>query len=143
MSTELPIILASHGDFATGALSCAKLLVGQQDNITTLSVESDSNIEDLRQQLLNKYQHVNNDKGVLILTDIIGGTPCNLAMELALKNNNITVYTGFNVPILLEVLSNRHLSFEQIGQVIDKVFQQSCVNATKLIANNETDTTEL
>lgn len=143
MSCELPIILASHGSFAVGALSCVELLIGTQENIATLSVESDSNIDELRQTLFEQYQNIKNEKGVLILTDIVGGTPCNLAMELALKNNNIIVYTGFNIPVLLEVFSNRHLSLDEIVQVIDDVFPQSFVNATKRISNDQADITEL
>ncbi|QIQ21568.1 PTS sugar transporter subunit IIA [Zophobihabitans entericus] len=143
MATELPIILASHGSFAKGALSCAELLMGKQDNVATLSVENDSNIDQLREEFAELYEKMNNDKGLLVLVDIIGGTPCNLASELAIKHKNITIYTGFNIPILLEVLSNRDICYNEICPIINEVYGQSCVNATAILAITNDDVTEL
>ena len=56
MEQQLPIILASHGPFAQGALECAQMLMGQQQDIKVISVLVDSNIDNLRQQMSESYQ---------------------------------------------------------------------------------------
>lgn len=135
MNSQTPIILASHGAFAAGALSCAEMLMGKQDGIAILAIQQESNIEQIRQQLLRDYQRLNQGQGVLILVDLMGGTPCNLASELALIQQDIMIYCGFNIPVLLEVLNNRELSFQQLRDLIDEVYPQSCFNVNPALVN--------
>lgn len=82
MQTEIPVILVSHGPFAQGALSCAEMLIGEQRNVSVISLQPEANISDVRATLLETYLSVNKGNGVVILVDMMGGSPCNLASEL-------------------------------------------------------------
>ena len=53
MSTEIPIILASHGPFAQGLLECAEMLIGKQENIAVISIQKESNINQVRELLFS------------------------------------------------------------------------------------------
>lgn len=142
MGKQIPIILASHGPFAQGLLECAEMLIGSQDDISVISIQRESNINDVKELLFKTYQQVNKGNGVLILVDLLGGSPCNLASELVLTQNDVALYCGINVPTFLEILSNRDLPLDEIHQVITDVFPDSCINVSeqlKPLAQNDTE----
>lgn len=143
MHTEIPVILVSHGPFAEGALACAEMLIGKQDNVAVVSLQPEANINDVRATLLETYKTVNKGNGVVMLVDMMGGSPCNLASELFLTYRDILVFCGFNIPTLLEVLSNRELSLKEIGVVIEEVFPGSCFNVGEMLQAEHTQSTDL
>ncbi|MGK0607198.1 PTS sugar transporter subunit IIA [Enterococcus gilvus] len=118
---SIGLLLMSHGDFAKAALESAQLIVGEQENIEVLSVFLVDQVESLRQEMIDKADKLDTSKGLLILTDIIGGTPTNLASSL-LVNDNIIVCSGLNLPVLLEVLMNRNRSLEEIKEKIQNAY---------------------
>lgn len=133
MERQLPIILASHGPFAQGALECAQMLMGQQQDIEVITVFVDSNIDLLRQQMAESYQRLNKGDGVIILVDLMGGTPCNLAGELLIQHGNVLLFSGFNIPVLLEVLNHRAGSLNDVKSAIEEVFSQSCFDVAQVL----------
>ncbi|MGG4663339.1 PTS sugar transporter subunit IIA [Providencia vermicola] len=143
MSSQLPIILASHGPFAQGLLECAEMLIGTQEDISVISIQRESNINEVKKQLFDTYQRINQGNGVLILVDLLGGSPCNLASELVLTQNDVALYCGINVPTFLEILSNRDLPLHEIHQVITDVFPDSCINVSEQLKPVIQDETEL
>ena len=143
MSNPLPIILASHGPFAQGALECAQMLMGKQENIHIISVLIDSNIDMLRQEMQSSYSQLNQGNGVIILVDIMGGTPCNLASELLISHNDVLLFCGFNIPVLLEVLNNREGTLNDVKQAIEDIFPQSCIDVKQLLNVQHEESNEL
>ncbi len=143
MSNPLPIILASHGPFAQGAFECAQMLMGEQENVHIISVLIDSNIDMLRQEMQSRYSQLNQGNGVIILVDIMGGTPCNLASELLISHNDVLLFCGFNIPVLLEVLNNREGTLNDVKQAIEDIFPQSCIDVKQLLNVQHEESNEL
>lgn len=143
MQTQIPIILASHGPFAQGALECTEMLMGEQSKVQVISVLIDSNIDNLRQQMQESYQKLNNGKGVIILVDILGGTPCNLASELLLNHDDVLLFCGFNIPVLLEVFNNREGTLNDVKSAIEEVFPQSCIDVRQVLNSQREQSNEL
>lgn len=143
MSNPLPIILASHGPFAQGALECAQMLMGEQESIHIISVLVDSNINNLRQEMQSSYKKLNQGNGVIILVDIMGGTPCNLASELLISHDDVLLFCGFNIPVLLEVLNNREGTLNDAKQAIEEAFPQSCKDVRQLLNIKNEEVNEL
>ena len=143
MSNPLPIILASHGPFAQGALECAQMLMGEQENIHIISVLVDSNIDMLRQKMQSSYSQLNQGNGVIILVDIMGGTPCNLASELLISHDDVLLFCGFNIPVLLEVLNSREGTLNDVKQAIEDIFPQSCIDVKQLLNVQHEESNEL
>ncbi|HHG8775512.1 TPA: PTS sugar transporter subunit IIA [Raoultella planticola] len=143
MLAELPVILISHGPFAQGALTCAEMLIGKQSNVAVISIQEDSNINDVRAQLAATYHAVNKEQGVLILVDMLGGSPCNLASELVLTYDDIVLFCGFNIPTLLEVFNNRDLPLPAVSKMIEEVFPESCFNVGNILNEQPEQSTEL
>ena len=143
MSNPLPIILASHGPFAQGALECAQMLMDEQKNIHIISVLVDSNIDMLRQKMQSSYSQLNQGNGVIILVDIMGGTPCNLASELLISHDDVLLFCGFNIPVLLEVLNSREGTLNDVKQAIEDIFPQSCIDIKQLLNVQHEESNEL
>ena len=143
MSQPLPIILASHGPFAQGALECAQMLMGEQDNVHVISVLIDSNIDNLRQEMQSSYKKLNQGNGVIILVDIMGGTPCNLATELLISHDDVLLFCGFNIPVLLEVLNNREGTLNDAKLAIEETFPESCKDVRQILNVQQEQSNEL
>lgn len=106
---KLGIILASHGDFAAGALNCIETIAGKTEDVKTVTVTSASDIEQISQEMLDQYHDlIKTSDEVFIFADIMCGTPCNVATRLLLTQSRVTVFAGFNIPMLLEVITRRN-----------------------------------
>ena len=114
---SIGLLLMSHGDFAKAALESVQLIVGEQENVETMSVFVVDQVENLRQEMIDKVNKLDTSKGLLVFTDIIGGTPTNLASSL-LVNDNVSICSGLNLPVLLEVLMDRNRSLDEIKETI-------------------------
>ena len=122
MSKDIGIILASHGDFAQEALNSLEMIVGKQENVETLALNPGEDLGDLVDKMNAAYARLDKECGVLIICDIFGGTPSNAATTLLITHatDQIAAYSGLNLPILLELSSNRKQGFEKVKQLIEE-----------------------
>lgn len=103
------ILIVSHGNLASSMLETVGMIVGTQNENKLNYVTLDRN-DDLKSFEIKFYKKVNemlkiNNK-LYILTDIIGGTPNNVAIKYMISNNNIKVISSFNLALILELLDN-------------------------------------
>lgn len=112
------VIVASHGELADAFLKTSALLFGRQERVFALGFYPGEDIGQLTQQMEHLLDSGNPD-GYIILTDILGGSPYNVAAQLALKQPHVEVVAGVNLPLLLEVLQIRvMLSLQALAQRI-------------------------
>ena len=81
-------------------------IVGKQENIVAISILPEDDVESKRQEII-KAVKVNKDKGVIILTDMFGGTPSNLAISV-MEEEKVEVVAGVNLPMLIKISSLRN-----------------------------------
>lgn len=98
------IIVMTHGDMAKGIIHSAKMLIGEMENVDYLSLDEDMGSEELDEKLGEKLSEAGKEAQHIILCDIIGGTPFNVASKYSFKNENIAVYYGLNLPLLIETI---------------------------------------
>lgn len=101
------IIVAGHGEYATGITSMLELVVGRQENyefINFIQGESQEDLEDDFDASLEKLKHC--DK-IAVMTDIAGGSPFKTAVTYAVSDSRLEVITGTNVPMLIELIFGR------------------------------------
>ena len=103
------MVLVTHGNLADEFLSALQHVVGDQKQIATVCIGPDDDMEKRRTDIIKKIAEVDQGKGVIILTDLFGGTPSNLAISLIGKKN-IEVITGINLPMLIKMASIRKSS---------------------------------
>ncbi|MCO8298826.1 PTS sugar transporter subunit IIA [Tetragenococcus halophilus] len=123
MSENVGIIVMTHGDFGKAAMDSEQLIVGQQDNYDTVSVFVVDDVEQLKQELFDKVNQLDTSNGLILFTDIVGGTPTNLASEL-LTGEDALVVAGVNLPVLLEVFTNRTKDIQSLKEIITSAYNQ-------------------
>ena len=100
------LVIVTHGKLAEEFLNVAEQISGKQEGIETVCIAEKDNIEEKRQELLKKVKKSDSGKGVIILTDLFGGTPSNIAIAAA-QTENVEALTGINLPLLIELLTLR------------------------------------
>jgi PTS system mannose-specific IIA component len=123
------ILVVSHGSLAEALISSVCSLVGNLQRIMGVSIWPKDREEEVKKRIRKKMVEVNDGDGVLILTDILGGTPTNLSLSF-LENENVEVVTGVNMPMLLTLSSYRNgRSLKEIGRLVKKSGRRSIVLA--------------
>jgi PTS system mannose-specific IIA component len=96
------IVLVTHGALAVEFKSALEHVVGPQDNVATVCIGPDDDMEVRREDIIKAVGEVNTGKGVVILTDMFGGTPSNLAISV-MKSVEAEVIAGVNLPMLVKL----------------------------------------
>ncbi|MEP3278383.1 MAG: PTS sugar transporter subunit IIA [Stappiaceae bacterium] len=100
------LVLVTHGRLAEEFRSALEHVVGPQERVSTISIGPDDDMEQRRQDILNAVQEVNDGSGVVLLTDMFGGTPSNLAISV-MDGASVEVVAGVNLPMLIKLASVR------------------------------------
>jgi mannose PTS system EIIA component len=100
------LVVVSHGRLAAEFRSAVEHVVGPQDRFETISIGPDDDMEQRRNDILSAVARVNDGSGVIVLTDMFGGTPSNLAISV-MENANVEVVAGVNLPMLIKLASVR------------------------------------
>lgn len=103
----LGIILTGHGSFATGLYEAVVQIIGKQAQFTAINFPDGMSSEVLEQQLTDALKKCDKGDGVILFTDILGGSPFRLSAMLSYQFNNVEIISGTNLPILLEMLLQR------------------------------------
>lgn len=101
------LVFVTHGNLALEFVAAMEHVVGHQNNVECVCIGPEDNMEERRQEILQKAKSVDNGQGVLLLTDMFGGTPSNLAMSV-IGHGNFDVIAGTNLPMLIKLASARH-----------------------------------
>lgn len=95
------VVVVTHGQLATELVNAAETIVGELAQFTAVSIGWHEDTEDARAEIAQAIARVKQDDGVLILTDMFGGTPSNLAMTFL--SDHVEVITGVNLPMLIKL----------------------------------------
>lgn len=123
---QVGIIVATHGNFGAALLEAAQMIVGQIDRALAVSVHVSKGVDEIVESLKTSLAQVDAGRGVIVLTDLFGGTPTTLSLSL-LKVGNIEVVAGVNLPMLLKVLQGRALSLPELAAQAKAAGQQGIV----------------
>ncbi len=101
----MSLILISHGEFAKGLLESGEMILGKIDGAQTVCLYPDEGVEDFQKKF---EQALDNATGeIVVFADIMGGTPCNVAMRYLDKVAGL--YSGMNLPMLITYISEENL----------------------------------
>lgn len=98
------VVVVTHGHLATELLNAAETIVGDLPRFTAVSIGWHEDVQDARNEIEEAIGRVQAEHGVLLLTDMFGGTPSNLGMTF-LDTEKIEVVTGINLPMLIKLAS--------------------------------------
>ena len=121
------IIIVTHGNLALELKSAMEHILGIQKNIEIISIKPDDDLEIKKSALEVSIKKVDEENGVIILTDMFGGTPSNLAISL-LKIGKVEIISGVNLPMLIKLVGLRD------SNDLQKVATESKESAQKYIS---------
>jgi len=100
------LLIVTHCDLGKELLNAAEFIVGKIEAVDTIAITETSGTDLLRKKIEAKVGALDKGDGVLILTDMFGGTPSNLSLSF-LKEGKIEVLTGVNLPMIIAIVQNR------------------------------------
>ncbi|WP_439442641.1 PTS sugar transporter subunit IIA [Listeria aquatica] len=114
------LLICGHGSFGSGVFSSIRLIAGEQEQLAFLDFKEGMSAEELAEKLATEMKALTLEAGIVILTDIPGGTPFNEAVKQSLMQDQVRVVAGANVPMILEGLFKRDLSLDEFVSTILK-----------------------
>lgn len=100
------MILVTHGRLAEEFVKAMEHVVGRQDAMATICIGPNDDVEARRKEIANAIEDVDSGNGAILLTDLFGGTPSNLAISL-LQKGRVEVIAGINLPMLIRLAGAR------------------------------------
>lgn len=127
------IVLISHGGMADGMMTSAPMLFPDFQQVVSLTLWPSDNPDDFQEKLAGKIQEVDTGDGVFILTDLLGGTPCNRAVYFI--GEKIRLIAGMNLPMLMTLLFQReeNTDLETLAQSVLEETRMGTVDVNKLL----------
>lgn len=128
----IQLLVTTHGGLAEALVQTAEKIVGKQMQLSTVCLEMHEGSEDLIRKLLGVIAPEGKPSGdFLVLADMFGGTPSNVALLLS-RQHSIQVLTGVNLPMLLEAITHRNqMSLKELADCVAEKGRQSIQNASE------------
>lgn len=100
------LVLVTHGNLANEFISAMQHVVGKQEQVAPVCIGPEDDMEMRRSEILKKVEEVNDGSGVVVLTDMFGGTPSNLAISI-MDRAKVEIIAGVNLPMLIKIAALR------------------------------------
>ena len=120
------LVLVTHGRLAEEFRNAVEHVVGPQTQFATVSIAADDDIEQRRKDIVDAVASVDSGAGVVVLTDMFGGTPSNLAISV-MESGKVEVIAGVNLPMLIKLSSAR------LSDDMPKAMEQAQIAGRKYI----------
>ncbi|HIJ39523.1 MAG TPA: PTS sugar transporter [Deltaproteobacteria bacterium] len=127
------LLIISHCDLGKEFLNAAELILGRLEASDYVSITQTTESSEMLKEISRKITALNSGQGVLVLTDMFGGTPSNLSLSF-LKEEKVEVLTGVNLPMVIAVARDRDtLTLSELGQKAEQAGKRSITLAGKLL----------
>src|SRR5258706_4461229 len=126
-------VVVSHGQVANELLAAAEAVVGDLSHITAVSIGWHDDVEMAKNEIERAIAQVSDGKGVLLLTDMFGGTPTNIA-AMFLKEGEVEIVTGVNLPMVIKLASvNREVTLHELAKDVEDQGKEAICRAGILL----------
>ena len=128
------LVVATHGNLGSELLLSAQMIIGPVINARSVSITHDSSMEVIRDAITKAVTEVGKDNhGVIIVTDMFGGTPANVSMTF-LEPQSVEVITGVNLPMILKFFNSQEsLGLDELAGILKSYGQQSIALASEYL----------
>ncbi len=126
-------VIVSHGQVANELVAAAEAVVGDLSHIAAVSIGWHDDVEMAQDEIRRAIDNVSTGNGVLILTDMFGGTPTNIA-AMFLKENEVEIVTGVNLPMVIKLAStNREMTLHELAKEVEDQGKEAICRAGILL----------
>lgn len=126
-------LVITHGQLGQELVAAAEMIVGEISHITALSIGWNDDVNESKKEIDQAVHTVNQGRGVIILTDMFGGTPSNISLSL-LKKGEVEIVTGVNLPMIIKVANQTgNESLAELAQMVRDQGQKNISIASELL----------
>jgi len=126
-------VIVSHGQVANELVAAAEAVVGDLTHITAVSIGWHDDVEMANEAIKRAIAQVSDGKGVLLLTDMFGGTPTNIA-AMFLKENEVEIVTGVNLPMVIKLASvNKDMTLHELAKEVEDQGKEAITRASVIL----------
>jgi len=130
------VVVVTHGRLGAELIKTAEFILGRIENVVAVSIDDQRSPDALRAEIEQAVKGVDKGNGVLILTDMFGGTPSNLSLSL-LSNGRIEVLSGVNLPMLIKLIQCRNqMKLIDLAQTVSAYARNSINVAGQLLGTS-------
>jgi mannose PTS system EIIA component len=127
------LVVVGHFHFAREMIAAAEMILGEQEQLAHVDIMPDEDMDAIRRKVAGAIKGVASGQGVLILTDMFGGTPSNISLSF-LNEGNVEVVTGVNLPMLIKLATYREgRSLDQLSHFITEYGRRNIYLATDVL----------
>jgi len=126
-------VIVSHGQVANELVAAAEAVVGNLSHITAVSIGWHDDVEMAKAEIERAIANVSQGSGVLLLTDMFGGTPTNIA-AMFLKSGEVEIITGVNLPMVIKLATlNHEVSLQELAKEVEDEGKEAICRAGVLL----------
>ncbi len=126
-------VIVSHGQLATELLAAAEMVIGDLENVTAVSIGWHDDVEAAKAEIQRAIKSVSQGSGVLLMTDMFGGTPTNMS-AMFLEEGSIELVTGVNLPMVVKFANHsKNASLGEIAKEVEDQGKQSIYRTASLL----------
>ena len=132
------VVIVTHSQLGDAFIEAAKFIIGSRpDTMVSVSIDLKENADKLREKIAKGIKTVDRHKGVLILTDMFGGTPSNLSYSF-LEEGRVEVISGVNLPILIQAINKREqMALAELAEHLETFGKKSISLASGILKGNK------
>jgi mannose PTS system EIIA component len=126
-------VIVSHGKLAGELLAAAQTVVGELNHIAAVSIGWNDDVETAKEEISKAIKKVSAGNGVLLLTDMFGGTPTNIS-AMFMADGQVEIVTGVNLPMVMKIASqHKEMSLQEMASEVEAQGKQSIYRAGQLL----------
>lgn len=126
-------VIVSHGQLAGELLAAAETVVGESKHIAAVSIGWNDEVETAKDEIAKAIKKVSSGNGVLLLTDMFGGTPTNIS-AMFIAEGQVEIVTGVNLPMVIKLASqHKEMTLLEMAKEVEEQGKQSIYRASQLL----------
>jgi PTS system mannose-specific IIA component len=127
-------LITTHGNLGDELIKSAELIKGPLEDIMHICIDQTKDVEDLKKEISNAIKKLDKGKGVLILTDLFGGTPSNISLSF-MKEGRVEVLTGVNLPMMLKLSeAKENMTLKDFASLIKSYGEKNIMLASEILS---------
>lgn len=129
---QIGIIVISHGDLSASLLRTTENILGPLNDCASISVDIAHESSEAVRRINSAARRMDKGKGVLILTDMFGGTPANIALSL-IGQYEVEVVTGVNLPMMIKAFTSRSTDLKSLASLVENAGREGILDAGHIL----------
>jgi len=132
------IVVVTHSQLGEALIEAAEFIVGSRpEGVVSVSIDLNQNVDKLREKVVAGIKKAGREEGILILTDMFGGTPSNISYSF-LEEGRVEVLSGVNLPILVQALNSRaKMGLSELAASLETFGRKSITLASGILKGNK------